>query len=137
MPAILLHPRMQFLVYLVVGGWNTVFGIGFYWLLFHLFGSRCHYLVLAVVSNVVAITNAFVCYKLLVFRTRGNWLREYLKCWVVYGGGALLTMALMWVFVDFAGISPVWANVVGTALVTVASYFGHKYFSFGRKKTIE
>lgn len=122
--------NVQFIAYLVVGGWNTCFGLGVYWLMYRTLGECVHYLILAIASNVIAITNAFLCYKLIVFRTRGKWLREYVKCWMVYGGGALASMALMWLMVDFAGLNPVLSNFIGTAIVVIASYFGHKFFSF-------
>ena len=121
---------VQMILYLAAGGWNTVFGLGLYWLAYRLFGERVHYMVIAVAVNVLAITNAFLCYKLLVFRTKGNWLREYVKCWIVYGGGALASMALMWLMVGLSGLNPVLANFIGTVIVVVASYFGHKFFSF-------
>ena len=120
----------QFFRYLAVGAWNTAFGIGLYWLVYLLFGESVHYLVLAVPVNVLAITNAFICYKLIVFRTKGNWGGEYVRCYLVYGGGALVSMALLWLFVDFFRLNPVFANIVGTALVVIGSYFGHRYFSF-------
>ena len=121
---------IQVLLYLAAGGWNTVFGLGLYWLAYRLFGERVHYMVIAVAVNVLAITNAFLCYKLIVFRTKGNWLREYVKCWIVYGGGALVSMALMWLMVGLSGLNPVLANFIGTFIVVIASYFGHKFFSF-------
>ena len=127
--------RSQFVRYLAVGVWNTAFGIGLYWLVYRLFGQTVHYLALAVPVNVLAIANAFLCYKLIVFRTKGNWFCEYVKCFLVYGGGALASMALLWLFVDCFHLNPVVDNVVGTALVVVGSYFGHKYFSFRPRKT--
>ena len=78
-----LSPRQyEVLAYLVSGGWNTLFGLGLYTLCFWLWGNKVHYLLLSVLVNIAAITNAFLCYKLFVFRTRGNWLKEYLKCYV-------------------------------------------------------
>ena len=91
-------------------------------------------MVLAVLVNIAAITNAFLCYKLFVFRTKGNWLKEYLKCYIVYGGGTLAGMGLLYILVSLFKLNPVFANFLSTAVVVVASYFGHKYFSFGRKK---
>jgi len=48
-------------------GWNTVFGPGVYALAYHLWHARVHYLVLVDPCNIIAITNAYVCYKLLCF----------------------------------------------------------------------
>lgn len=131
-----LSPRQyEVLAYLAAGGWNTLFGIGLYALAYRLFGEKVHYLLLAVPVNIAAITNAFCCYKLFVFRTEGNWLREYLRCYLVYGGGSLAGMGLLWLFTELFGMSPAYANILGTAVVVTASYFGHKYFSFARRGT--
>ena len=124
--------RSQFFRYLIVGVWNTVFGIGLYWLAYGTLGKSVHYMLLAVPVNILAITNAFVCYKLIVFRTRGNWIKEYVKCFIIYGGGALASMALLWLLVSCFRMNPAIANMVGSVIVVIGSYFGHKYFSFYR-----
>ena len=126
----LLSKHRELMVYLLVGVWNTLFGIGLYSLAYYCFGKNMHYLLLAVPVNVLAITNAFLCYKLFVFRTKGNWLREYFRCYVVYGGGSLLGMFLLWLLKEKLCIHPVVANAIATILVIIASYIGHKYFSF-------
>lgn len=127
--------QFEVLAYLIVGGWNTLFGMALYYLGYWLYGEHVHYLLLAVPVNILSITNAFICYKLFVFRTRGNWLQEYLKCYVVYGGGTLVSMTLLWLLKEFLGMNPVVANAVATVLVVVCSYFGHKYFSFGHHRS--
>ena len=126
--------QLEVLAYLLVGGWNTLFGMALYSLGYWLFGKHVHYLLLAVPVNILAITNAFLCYKLFVFRTKGNWLREYLRCYVVYGGGTIVSMVLLWLLKEFLGLNPMVANAVATVIVVVCSYFGHKYFSFGQNK---
>lgn len=119
--------------YLIVGGWNTLFGVGLYTLIYELWGTRANYLGWAVAVNILAITNAYLCYKFFVFRTKGNYLREYLKCYAVYGAGALLGMAGLFLLVSVAGMNPVWANILLTGITVVLSYFGHRYFSFRRR----
>lgn len=122
--------QYEVIAYLVSGGWNTLFGIGLYSLVYWLWGGKVHYMLLTVPVNIAAITNAFLCYKLFVFRTKGNWLKEYLKCYLVYGGGTLSGMALLWIFAECFALNPMIANIISTAVVIIASYFGHKYFSF-------
>ena len=126
--------QYEVLASLATGGWNTLFGLGLYTFVYWLWGNLVHYMVLAVLVNIAAITNAFLCYKLFVFRTRGNWLKEYLKCYIVYGTGTFAGMGLLYLFVALFKFNPVFANLLSTAAVVIASYFGHKYFSFGRKK---
>ena len=130
-----LSPRkFEVLAYLATGGWNTLFGLGLYALVYRLWGGKVHYMLLTIPVNIAAITNAFLCYKLFVFRTKGNWIKEYFKCYLVYGTGTLAGMGLLWLFVSLFKMNPVIANFLSTAVVVTASYFGHKYFSFVRGK---
>lgn len=119
--------------YLLVGGWNTVFGIGSYALLFELLGERVHYLLLLVPANILAVTNAFFCYKYLVFKTHGNGWKEYFRCYLIYGAAMLLGAAGLWFLVDCGGLNPIAANIVVTVTTVICSYLGHRFFSFGTK----
>jgi putative flippase GtrA len=91
-----LVPGGQFLRYLSVGVFNTVFGYLTYAITFTLLSAviaaRVLYLaapLAAIISTPLNITVAFFGYKFLVFRTRGNYLAEWLKCFAVYGTGML------------------------------------------------
>ncbi len=117
--------------YTIVGAWNTVFGLGCYTVLLLVF-PRVHYLLLGVVSNVLAITNAYLCYKFFVFKTKGHYLREYFRCYVVYGGGMLAGMCGMFVCVSLLGFNAIWSNIFMTGTIFVFSYCGHRFFSFRR-----
>lgn len=131
----------QAFTYLVVGAWNTLFGtavyFGFVWL-FDGLGRYC-YMLAAAAGNVVAISESFLTYKLIVFRTRGNWLREYAKCWLVYGGVALVGMALLPVFVEGARLAlpgelgpcaPYLGGLATTGLTIVVGFVGHRNVTF-------
>ena len=118
--------------YTLVGIWNTIFGIGCYTLLVMLFGQK-HYLWLGVISNILAITNAFLCYKFFVFKTKGYFWSEYFKCYVVYGGGMLTGMFLMYISVSLLGFDAIFANLAVTFIVFCFSYLGHRFFSFHHK----
>jgi len=116
--------------YLVAGGWNLVFGVSLYWALYAYLGDRAHYLLLSVPANILSITNAFLGYKLFVFRTKGGWLREYFRTYLVYGASSLAGMAGLYILVSGFGIHPVAANVSLTGLTAAISYCGHRLFSF-------
>lgn len=123
--------------FLLAGGWNTCFGFCCYWLLYSLFSERFHYLLILLPANVLAITNAFLCYKFFVFRTVGYGWVEYGKCWLVYGGMALVNAGLLWLFVEGFHLYPILANGVSTVVCIVISYFSHKYFSFRHSHKLE
>lgn len=116
--------------YLIAGGWNTIFGyavgVGFYLL----FSNSFHIVVIAVMANVLAITMSFLTYKLFVFRTHGQWMHEYLRTYVVYGGMALISVFILWLLIDGLEMT-IWVAQGVTMISTVIlSYLGHKHFTF-------
>ncbi len=89
-------PKGQFVRFLGVGIWNTIFGYlsfaAFLFLFSHLLPQRFLYLAVVIaslVSTPINITVAYFGYKFLVFRTKGNYLMEWLRCFAVYGVGML------------------------------------------------
>jgi len=94
-------PLDQVARYLIVGVWNTLFGYGLFALFTYLLTGIVPfaYMLASVLSNVIAITAAYLGYKWFVFKTKGNYLREYLRCYLVYGAAFLITLALLPVLV--------------------------------------
>ena len=134
----------QFSRYTLVGIFNTIFGYGLYAGLTAILMPRvAHgYLVAAVLASVIAISVAFLGYKWFVFKTRGNYLREWLRCHVVYGTttliGLVLLPAVVFAFRKFVGLDAA-APYVGGATVTgvnvIISFLGHRNFSFATVQT--
>ncbi len=86
----------QFVRYIGVGLFNTVFGYCTFaftlFLLTHAVPQRFLYLTViaaSIISTPLNITVAYFGYKFLVFKTRGNYLLEWFKCFGVYGVGML------------------------------------------------
>ena len=118
--------------FLLVGGWNTLFGYVVFLALYYLFADKIHYLIIFIVSNILSITNAYIGYKLFVFKTKGNYLQEYLRFYVVYGGAILLNLILLPITVEYFRFSPPIAQG-GLMFLNVAfSFVGHKRFSFSK-----
>ncbi len=135
----------QFVRYILVGGFNTCFGYGVFALLnWSLRGlGSFSYMYAAVLANVIAITVAFLGYKWFVFKTRGNYLMEWIRCFGVYGGGALIGLAAMPILVPILRHvlhrpekAPYIAGALLMIVTVVFSFLGHKNFSF-RQKQIE
>ena len=139
-------PPGEVLRYLIVGVWNTVFGYilyaAFVYLYSHFLPHR--YLPLTVVlasvtAKPIGITMAFLCYKHFVFHTHGNYLKEWLRCFAVYGAGMIPELIALPIltrfFLAFALThrpAPYLAGAVITVFTATLSYFGHKTFSFRR-----
>jgi putative flippase GtrA len=91
-----LMPKGQFIRYLCVGVFNTLFGYTMFVIALTLLNTaipgRFLYLTAPLASVIVTplnITVAYFGYKFFVFRTRGNYLIEWLKCFAVYGSGMI------------------------------------------------
>jgi putative flippase GtrA len=131
----------QVLRYLLVGGFNTCFGYGLFVAFNYLFRALGVYgsEIASLLGNVIAITVAFLGYKWFVFRTHGNYLREWLRCLSVYGSSMLFALVMLppltLLLRRWYGHSQMASNVAAAILTVVtvaASYFGHKHFSFRR-----
>ena len=117
--------------FLAAGALNTLFGFGFYPLLvwsvpyFHR-----HYLLALGVAQVVCLLFAFTTYKIGVFRTRGDILREF----GAFASFYLATYAANWLvlplLVELGRIPPAPAQIGFTAITVVGSWFWHTRVTF-------
>ncbi|MFY9703888.1 MAG: GtrA family protein [Terriglobales bacterium] len=132
-------PPGQFGRYLLVGAWNTLFGYG----TFALFTAVLNpivphsYIWASLLSSLLNITVAYFGYKWFVFKTKGNYLREWMRCVAVYSGGiifALLALPALVVLIRhntrFFAQAPYIAGAFLMVVVVVYNFFGHKKFSF-------
>ncbi len=120
--------------FLVVGFWNTMFGFATLWALEHLIhydsGSILQKQAILVLNWVIGVTQNFFTFKLLVFRTKGRWMREYLRLCVTYSGTFVVQSVMIQAISAGFGASLFVANLPTTLVVMVLSYLGHKYFTF-------
>jgi putative flippase GtrA len=126
---IIARAKARGLPYLIVGAANTALGygvtVGLYYLL-----RGWPIVAVATLANVVCITVSFVTYKVFIFKSGGFWLPEYLRCYLVYGGGALLGIAGLWLLVDVLGLTIWLSQGLVMAAVVPLSFFGHEFFTF-------
>ncbi len=139
-------PAGEVVRFLMVGVSNTVISLALYSacvLLFgHLFPHRSKPLIVDiayVVSTPVSITIAFLCYKHFVFRTHGNYLKEWLRCFAVYSVsfpmGLVILPAATHLLMRSAlakPYAPFLAGLINSVVIACYSYFAHKKFSFKR-----
>ena len=132
-------PSGQLGRYLAVGACNTLFA----YLTFALFTVLldryipASYMAASFLSSILNITASFLGYKWFVFKTKGNYLREWTRCLMVYSGSIILGLALLppLVFViSYLTHEPRAAPYIGGALVlgtqVILSFLGHRNFSF-------
>jgi putative flippase GtrA len=116
-----------------VGGWNTVFGYGVFIAIFYS-PVKMHYIFVSILSNIISITNNYLCYRFLVFKTRGNYVVEYFRFYGVYGVTFLIgTFLLLPFLVEVCKIHPVISQGLLLVVAIIGSFFGHKHISFKEK----
>ena len=132
-------PPDQFWRYLVVGGFNTLFGYSCYALLTLLMSPRLPYayILAGALSSFINITVSFLNYKWLIFKTKGNYFREWMRCLAIYSGGMLASVCLLPVSVfmlrhvtPVRDSAPYVAGAILMIINVVASFIGHKNFTF-------
>lgn len=136
-------PPHQLGRYLVVGIWNTAFAYGTFALFTALLDRYmpASYLAGSLISAILNITVSFLGYKWFVFKTKGNYLKEFARCLVVYSGSILVGLALLppTVFVvsyvtGNPRAAPYIAGAVLMGISVVLSFLGHKTFSFNSSR---
>ena len=121
--------------YLVAGGFNTLVGYSIGVGLYKALESNLNIVWIGVISNILSITVSFLSYKILVFKTKGMWLTEYMKSYIVYGGIAVIGIFCLWLFVDKMKISIWLAQALVIGMTVIISYVGHSRFTFRRRGT--
>jgi putative flippase GtrA len=132
-------PGQELFRYLLVGAWNTLFGYGCFAGLTALLADRIpeSYIAASLISNVISITVSFLGYKWFVFRTKGNYLSEWVRCLGVYSFSMAFSLLalpaivlLLRYYLSLDRQAPYIAGAIVIGLGVLFSFFGHKYFSF-------
>jgi putative flippase GtrA len=131
LPVRLVTERREQLLYLAVGAWNTFFGYAFWALLQYLLGDTLNYLVIVLIAWPVAVLNAYLGYRYIVFRSGGPMLRELPRFSLVYAVTLVANLLLLPVALRVLPFSIYVDQLLFLSVVVAGSYLGHKYYSFG------
>lgn len=119
--------NVQPLRYLLVAGCCTLFYLAVYWLLLQL---GIHYFVALTLAQVAAISVAFPSYRRFVFEVKHGWKADALRFLSVWASGMVAGMVGTPALVELLGWDPFIAQCVSIVVVSVGSFFAHKFFSF-------
>ena len=118
--------------YVLVGGWNTLFGWAVFVVLQLTIGATIGYMAVLVIAQVVSIINAYLCYRWLVFRVQGNWWLDFFRFSTVYWIVFALNIVALPLMVSALGMNVIVAQTVFVVITVIASYVAHNRFSFRR-----
>jgi putative flippase GtrA len=127
--------------FILVGIWNTIFGYGVFYFLDNLFTDlllkrQVAYMFAIVLSNIIAIVNAYIFHKLITFQSKVKSFFaitfEFSRFSLTYLFSFILSVFLLPLSVEIIGINPKIAAAFIILICAVISYYGHSKFSFQR-----
>lgn len=122
----ILPEKLRFLVIAVS---NTIFRYGVFIVLFYL-GDEKYGQAALLAAWLMSSFTAFAGLKYLVFVTKGNHLKEYMKSVVTLIIGYLFNVMLYWFFVNIIGLPAVLGQGIALGLVLISNYFLFRHFAF-------
>ena len=93
-----------------------------------------HYQQILLGSWLLSSFFAFFAYKILVFVTEGNHLKEYLKSLLIWTLSYIINAGFLEVLVKILGINVYFSQAVAIISITVINYLLFKHIAFKREK---
>lgn len=119
--------RWQFIKFCAVGASNAFISLTIYYIITL---SGFNYLLANTIAWIVSVFNAFFWNNRYVFKNDAFWLKTLIKTYMSYGVSFLLSMALLWLFVEKLYISQFIAPILVMAIKTPINFLINKYWAF-------
>ena len=122
----------DFVRFLFVGCLNFLISYVIYVIAILILGAEHYQLCIALqwgLSSVISYFNQ----KILVFRTKGNYIKEYLKCCSTWAVGYLLNVIIFEILIRFVTKNVFIVQFVSIAAVSVMTYVLFKFFAFKKQ----
>ncbi len=116
--------------YLVLGLWNTAFAYLAYFALYGLFHLRIHYLIVSLLVHLAAVTNAFICQRIFVFRSKTSWLAAFLRFNMVQLVVLIASIAGLALLVEGCHVDPLVSQLIVMTGCVIVGYLLNRGFSF-------
>lgn len=121
--------KHEFIRFLIIGGIATIID----WSIFYLLSIKLgiYYQIALTISFMFALLFNFTLSKLFTFRNKSkNHLKQYGVYFFVSLVSLLLSMSIMYMFVDILVIDKMVSKVITTGIMLFVNYFSHKNISF-------
>jgi len=122
--------RSEAVRFALVGGINTMFGFGVFAGLQSTLGRHTHYLVVLIVAQVIAVLEAYVLQRWLVFRVHGRWWRELMRFSSVYTVSLGVNVVALPLLVELVHLPVIWAQGIVMLVTALGTYLAHRNFTF-------
>jgi putative flippase GtrA len=116
------------------GLFNTLVGLATFPIFYFALSSyELHYLKILSLSQIFCVCVAFITNKFLVFRTRGNYMTEFIKFISFHLAYFFINLISLPVLVEFLNFNPVTGQFLFAIVVIISSYFWHSKITFTPK----
>lgn len=122
----------RFIRFLVVGSYNFAVSYIIFAILILFFTDKNSQICLFL-SYLISSFNSYFSQKFLVFQTRGDYLKEYIKCSITWFVGYVLNAILLNILQNILNINVYLSQFICLGSVSVITYVLFKYFSFRQK----
>ncbi len=118
----------QLVLYLVVGGIATVVE----WVAFYIFDAVIHinYAIATIVAFAISTFVNWIAGRLLIFKVKGHVLSELGKIYLTSIAGLIMNLIIMWVAIEFIGISNFVSKMIATCIVFAWNFIIRKLFIY-------
>jgi len=115
--------------FLLVGGYNAAFSYLIYIIAVKLLGEG-HYQICVALQWSISSIFSFINQKIFVFCTKGNWIKEYLKCCTTWVVSYFLNAIILELIVKYVSKNVYIDQLVSIFIVSIVTYVLFKYFAF-------
>lgn len=122
--------RAEQVRYVVIGGWNTAFGLATFTVLFRIFGGRVGYGWILLAAQVIATVQAHFAQRRLVWRSRGAYVPELARFSVVYAVSYFVNLAALVFLVEVVGWPVLPSQFAVTLLIVVMTFLINRGWTF-------
>lgn len=113
--------------FIIVGGVNTLITYLIYVLMVY---AGINHLVSMAAVYVIGIVTGYILNRRFTFESRQKPAGEFARYVLVYAAVFFIALGTLHVIVDRIGVNAYAGGAVNIAIVTVISWFGHKFFTF-------
>ena len=121
------HKEIKFIIF---GGLNTFFGYFSSLLIYYNFEKFFGLFITLLIINIINISFSFLVLKIYVFKSKGQWLVQYLRSFLTYANIFILSIFLLYFFLKVLYIPFYISSFLTILLCTVVSYFMNLKFTF-------
>ncbi len=116
--------------FVLTGGFNSVFSYAVFAALQLTLGLVVHYLIVLVVATAIAIVEAYVMQRWLVWRVRGRWWAELVRFSGVYLVVLVVNMGLLPLLHEVGGLPVLLAQALIMVVNACGTFVIHRSFTF-------